>query len=48
MDVANRYLNGETVPETIAEKNTVIDLDNLADADQITRAVSEEDWYWVE
>lgn len=48
VDVANRYLNGETVPETIAEKNTVIDLDNLADADQITRAVSEEDWYWVE
>lgn len=48
VDVASRHLNGEEVPETIAEKNTVIDADNLADAEKITRAVSEEDWYWVQ
>lgn len=47
VDIASRYLNGETVPATISEKNTVIDLDNLADAEKITKAVSEEDWYWV-
>ena len=48
VDIAFRYLSGETVPSTIAEKNTVIDLDNLDQAEQITKAVSEDDWYWVE
>ena len=48
VDIAFRYLSGETVPSTIAEKNTVIDLDNLDQAEEITKAVSEDDWYWVE
>lgn len=48
VDIAYRYLNGEEVPEKISEKNTVIDKTNLADAEQITKAVSEEDWYWVQ
>lgn len=48
VDIAFRYLSGEAVPSTIAEKNTVIDLDNLDQAEQITKAVSEDDWYWVE
>ena len=48
VDIAYRYLNGEEVPATISEKNTVIDATNLADAEQITKAVSENDWYWVQ
>lgn len=48
VDIAFRYLSGETVPAVINEKNTIIDKSNLAEADQITKAVSEADWYWVD
>ena len=48
VDVAVRHLNGESVPKVISEKNTVIDKTNLEQADQILKAVSEEDWYWLE
>ena len=48
VDIAVRHLSGETVPEVINEKNTVIDKTNLEQADQILKAVSEKDWYWLE
>ena len=48
VDIAVRHLNGENVPKVISEKNTVIDKSNLDQADQILKAVSEEDWYWLE
>lgn len=48
VDIAYRHLSGEEVPAVISERNTVIDASNLAEAEQITRAVSENDWYWVE
>lgn len=48
VDVAVRYLNGEEVPSVINEKNTVIDESNLSQADQILKAVSPEDWYWLD
>ena len=48
VDIAVRHLSGETVPEVINEKNTVIDKTNLEQADQILKVVSEKDWYWLE
>lgn len=48
IDVANRHLNGEKVPETIKERNTIIDKSNLNNTDKILKGVSEEDWYWLD
>ena len=48
IDIAVRHLNGETVPATIKERNTVIDSSNIDNAEQILKGVSEEDWYWLE
>ncbi|MDD4112242.1 MAG: sugar ABC transporter substrate-binding protein [Herbinix sp.] len=48
IDIAVRYLNGEAVPATIKERNTVIDASNIDNAEQILKGVSEKDWYWLE